>query len=57
MNNKQIKDFIKAIKIYFENNKYSNATPEDLIESFEQASDKKLKNFFSSWTQGKVVIR
>ena len=51
------KDFIKGLKIYFENNKYTNAEPKNLIKSFEQASNKKLENFFSSWINGKVVIK
>lgn len=51
------KDFISALKIYFENNKYKNTMPENLISSFEEASKKDLKNFFSSWVNGKVVIR
>ena len=51
------KDFIKGLKIYFENNKYKNATPEDLIYSFEKSCGSDLNNFFSSWINGKVVIR
>ena len=51
------KDFIKGLNTYFENNKYTNAEPKDLFQAFEQASNKKLENFFSSWIQGKVVIR
>lgn len=51
------KDFLNGLKTYFENNKYTNTTPEDLISSFENASKKELTNFFSSWLDGKVVIR
>ena len=51
------KDFIEGLKIYFENNKYKNALPENLINAFENASKKELKSFFSSWIDGKVVIR
>ena len=51
------KDFIEGLKFYFENNKYKNTNPEDLILSFEKTSSKKLENFFSSWINGKVVIR
>ena len=51
------KCFIRGLKNYFENNKFTNSTPEDLINSFEIESKKELNNFFSSWVQGKVVIR
>lgn len=51
------KDFIKGLQIYFQNNKYSNACPEDLINAFNKASKQDLSNFFSSWIKGKVVIR
>ncbi len=51
------KDFIKGLQIYFENNKYKNAIPDDLICSFEESCGNNLSNFFSSWLEGKVVIR
>ncbi len=51
------KNFINALKIYYENNRFSNATPSNLISSFEKAYGKNLTNFFSSWIGGKVVIR
>ncbi|MBR2969999.1 MAG: M1 family metallopeptidase [Clostridia bacterium] len=51
------KAFIKGLQTYFNENKYTNATPEDLIDAFETASKKDLENFFSSWILGKVVIR
>ncbi len=51
------KDFVKSLQMYFENNKFSNVTPEDLIMSFEQSSKQNLTNFFNSWIKGKVVIR
>ena len=51
------KDFVAGLKNYFENNKYSNATPQNLINAFEQACKQNLDNFFSSWISGKVVIR
>lgn len=51
------KNFYSALKLYFENNKFKNATPEDLISAFEQTSKQELNNFFSSWINGKVVIR
>lgn len=51
------KCFIKSLKIYFENNKFTNATKLDLISAFEKASEQNLSNFFDSWLNGKVVIR
>ncbi|MBQ8615021.1 MAG: M1 family metallopeptidase [Clostridia bacterium] len=51
------KNFYKCLKTYFEDNKFKNATPDDLINSFENASNQNLKNFFESWINGKVVIR
>ena len=50
-------DFLSGLKNYFQDNKYTNATPTDLIHSFEKSSGSKLENFFSSWIEGKVVIR
>ena len=51
------KTFIKSLQTYYENNKFTNSTPACLIESFEQIYKKDLHNFFSSWINGKVVIR
>jgi aminopeptidase N len=51
------KDFYKSLKTYFEANKYSNATPEDLIFAFEKTTNQNLSNFFESWIKGKVIIR
>ncbi len=51
------KAFIKGLQIYFDNNKFTNATPDELICSFEEACKSDLTNFFSSWIEGKVVIR
>ena len=50
-------DFLSGLKNYFQDNKYTNATPTDLIHSFEKSSGSDLENFFSSWIEGKVVIR
>lgn len=49
--------FVKSLKEYFETNKYSNSTPENLISSFEKICKKDLTSFFESWISGKVVIR
>ena len=51
------KDFIKGLQIFYDNNKYSNVKPEDLILSFNESSEQDLSNFFNSWIKGKVVIR
>ena len=51
------KKFLSSIKTYFENNKFKNATPNDLISAFESECDVELGNFFSSWLDGKVTIR
>lgn len=51
------KNFIKSLKLYFENNKYSNTNPTDLISAFCEINNQDLNNFFSSWINGKVVIR
>ena len=50
-------NFINSLKHYFNNNKYKNATPENLINSFEAVCGTDLDGFFSSWLDGKVVIR
>ena len=51
------KDFYFALKNYYNDNKFKNITPENLISAFESASKKELTNFFDSWLSGKVVIR
>ena len=51
------KDFIKALRIYVEQNKYKNATPQNLFNAFESSYGSSLENFFNSWTTDKVVIR
>ncbi len=51
------KKFVSSLQNYYDNNKYTNAVPDDLIKAFETASRTKLDGFFSSWLDGKVVIR
>ncbi len=51
------KNFCNSLQCYFENNKYSNATPQDLISAFEVTTKQNLSNFFDSWIKGKVIIR
>lgn len=49
--------FIKSLKEYFENFKYKNATPDNLVSAFEKVCKQELNSFFNSWITGKVVIR
>ena len=49
--------FYKSLKQYFLDNKYTNTTPEKLINTFETVCKQDLTNFFNSWLLGKVVIR
>lgn len=51
------KDFIEALNTYYEDNKYTNATPKDLISAFELVCDSNFDSFFSSWIDGKVIVR
>ena len=51
------KAFLKAVQSYFNDYKFKNTTPNDLVSSFEKTTNKNLNNFFDSWIKGKVVIR
>ena len=51
------KKFEKSLKYYFEENKYKNAKPENMIAAFEKICKKKLEGFFDSWISGKVVLQ
>ncbi len=51
------KAFISSLGQYYNNCKYKNATPDDLISAFNKASGKDLTGVFDSWVKGKVVIR
>lgn len=46
----------KCIARYYADNAFSNATPKDLIQSFERASGKNLTSFVTSWLDGSVVL-
>ena len=48
--------FEKAMKLYFEENKYKVATSETLISCFEKASGCDLENLFNAWICGEIVI-
>lgn len=47
---------LSGLKQYFESNKFKIATPDNLISAFEETTKMDLKNFFSSWIDGKVRI-
>ena len=49
--------FLAGIKKYFENYSFSNATPDDLIGTFERFLNCEMKGFFDSWLDGKVIIK
>ena len=51
------KKMTKCLSYYFECNKFKEATPDDLIDAFNKASGKNLTSFFTSWFDGKVVIK
>ncbi len=51
------KNFLSALKTYYNDNKYANATPEKLINAFSKGSGSDMNNFFDSWLSGKVIIR
>ncbi len=48
--------FFKALREYFEEYKYKNASQEDLINVFIKVSHQNLKGYFDSWLCGEVVF-
>ncbi len=48
--------FFKALQTYFNEYKGKNATPENLITTFEKVCRAKLKSFFDSYLSGKVKV-
>lgn len=50
------KAFFEGLQIYFENNKFSIARPENLIAAFEKASGCDLDSLFDAWIKGKIII-
>ena len=48
--------FINALQTYFKDNEFKIATPDSLINSFEQSSHTSLREIFNSWIEGKVKI-
>lgn len=51
------KSFLKALKYYYEHNLYAIATPTDVISCFSHGSGKNLEEIFTSFLEGKVVIK
>ena len=51
------KNFIKALRLYFKENCYKNAKPENMIACFEKVCKRSLNGFFDSWINGKVVLQ
>jgi aminopeptidase N len=50
-------NFFKSLKEYFEQNKFKNATVDNLLFAFESVCKTSLEGLFNSWTQGLVVIQ
>lgn len=46
----------KCIKAYFEEFKFKEATPQDLVNTFSRVSGKNLQSYFDSWFNGEVVL-
>lgn len=51
------KRFISTLRNYFEEFKYKNARPSDLIAQFVSTCGKSMEGFFESWLDGSVVIK
>ena len=49
--------FFRSLKHYYIKHRFENVTPNELIKSFEISTNRKLKNWFDSWTSGKVIIK
>ena len=49
--------FLTVLKKYFENYRFKNATPDDLVGVFEKYLGYEMKGFFDSWINGKVVVK
>ncbi|MCL2370557.1 MAG: M1 family peptidase, partial [Firmicutes bacterium] len=49
-------NFFAALKLYYEQNFFQMARPENLIAAFEQASGKPLEAYFDSWLSGRVQM-
>ena len=50
-------NFDRALKNYYQEYQFKNATPDNLVQVFETTCLRDLEGFFNSWTQGKVLIK
>ena len=48
--------YLNCLKNYFNEFKFKNVTPLDMINSFSKTSNRDLTNFFNSWINGDVVF-
>ena len=48
--------FFKSLKNYYKNFAGQNATPDNLIDTFERTSNKKLRPIFMSYIDGSAII-
>ncbi len=51
------KNFLKSLKLYFNQNCFKIATPENLISAFETTCKRSLESYFDSWINAKVVLQ
>jgi len=51
------KKFEKSLNLYFKENSYKNARPENLISAFEKVCKQNLEGFFDSWINDKIVLQ
>lgn len=51
------KKLLNGLQLYYNNHKFKNTTPADLINSLNEATKQNLEPFFTSWLNGHVVIR
>lgn len=51
------KKFISTLKNYFEDFKFKNASPSDLVAEFVSTCGRSMEGFFESWLDGSVIIK
>ena len=50
------KNFVKALKYYYNKNIYEVVNDQEIISCFCKGTGKNLQSLFDSWLSGKVVI-
>lgn len=50
------KKFLKCLQAYFSDYSYENATPVDMIASFEKTSGIDLESYFNAWIDGSIIL-